>query len=248
MSKLKLVLLCLLLSGCSMFNNPMPAPVVSLTDYKLVTSGTHVVSPGETLYEIAWKYGRDYRDLAAANGLKSPYTIYPHQKINLRIATAQERQKLVHQKPSTPIKKITPAQDTKIVKESNAPISINNNETWAWPVKGKIIKHYSKQGGFKGIDIAGILNTPVVAAKSGKVVYSGNGLRGYGNLLIIKHNESFLSAYGHNDKLLVKEGDIVQKGQTVATMGKTDAESVRLHFEIRKDGIPINPESLLLKS
>lgn len=226
--------LCLLLSGCVLFNSPEPAPVVSLTDYHEVTSGIHVVSKGETLYQIAFKYGRDYRDIAAVNHLSSPYTIYPNQKLNLRLASTQERRQ-----------ELKPATVQRPIKELKPTPQFAKNEQWQWPVRGNIIKSYSAKGGFKGIDIGGKLRAPVLAAKSGKVVYSGNGLRGYGNLLIIKHDESYLSAYGHNDKLLVKEGDWVTKGQQVALMGKTDTQSVRLHFEIRKDGKPINPISVL---
>ncbi len=97
----------------------------------------------------------------------------------------------------------------------------------------------------KGIDIAGNLGTQVKAAGNGKVVYSGTGLRGYGQLVIIKHNETYLSAYGHNSKLLVKEGQQVTKGQTIAEMGSTDTSQVKLHFEIRKNGQPINPLNVL---
>lgn len=223
-----------LLLGCALLSAPEPAPVVSLTDYREVTSGIHVVSKGETLYQIAFQYGRDYRDIATVNGLAYPYTIYPHQKLNLRAPSRAElKQKSKLAKPTRPTQQtVQPQQYTK-------------NEVWMWPVKGNIIKNYSTKGGFKGVDIGGSLNTPIRAAKSGKVVYSGNGLRGYGNLLIIKHDDSYLSAYGHNARLLVKEGEWVTKGQQVALMGKTDTQSVRLHFEIRKDGKPINPVSVL---
>lgn len=113
---------------------------------------------------------------------------------------------------------------------------------WQWPAQGKLIQAFaSTNGGLKGIDIAGKQGSSVFATRAGKVVYSGNGLRGYGKLLIIKHNDEFLSAYAHNQSLLVHEGQTVLQGQEIATMGKTGAGSVKLHFEIRRAGKPIDP-------
>ena len=117
--------------------------------------------------------------------------------------------------------------------------------TWSLPTVGKIIGGFSEGDNRKGIDIAGKLGQAVSASAGGKVVYSGNGLRGYGKLVIIKHNNTYLSAYAHNDKLLVKEGQSVTKGQKIAEMGKTDADQVKLHFEIRKFGKPVDPAKFL---
>jgi lipoprotein NlpD len=116
---------------------------------------------------------------------------------------------------------------------------------WAWPVKGKIIGGFSESSNLKGIDIAGTAGQPVVASAPGKVVYAGSGLRGYGKLIIIKHNKTYLSAYAHNRELLVKEGDQVGKGQKIAEMGNTDAGEVKLHFEIRRLGKPMDPARFL---
>jgi lipoprotein NlpD len=117
-------------------------------------------------------------------------------------------------------------------------------ESWVWPAEGKLIGQFGAAGG-KGIDIAGARNAPVLAAAPGKVVYSGVGLRGYGRLLILKHPGEFLSAYAHNEKMLVKEGDAVGAGQKIALMGDSDAERVKLHFEIRRYGKPIDPLKFL---
>lgn len=117
--------------------------------------------------------------------------------------------------------------------------------TWSLPTVGKVIGGFSEGDNRKGIDIAGKLGQAVTASAGGKVVYSGNGLRGYGKLVIIKHNNTYLSAYAHNDKLLVKEGQSVTKGQKIAEMGKTDADQVKLHFEIRKFGKPVDPAKFL---
>lgn len=121
----------------------------------------------------------------------------------------------------------------------------NLNAEWIWPVQGKLIASFNENN--KGIDIAGKSGQPVYAANSGKVVYSGTGLRGYGKLIIIKHDKTFLSAYAHNRHLLVKEGDDVKKGQKIAEMGNTDADQVKLHFEIRRFGKPVDPITYLGK-
>ncbi|WP_024301414.1 peptidoglycan DD-metalloendopeptidase family protein [Pseudogulbenkiania sp. MAI-1] len=128
--------------------------------------------------------------------------------------------------------------------EASAPVEApgkagEGDIAWAWPVKGKVLRGYSDSN--KGVDIGGRMGQPVLAASDGKVVYSGNGLRGYGKLIIIKHNKTFLSAYAHNSQLLVKEGQAVKKGQPIAEMGNTDADQVKLHFEIRRFGKPVDP-------
>lgn len=114
---------------------------------------------------------------------------------------------------------------------------------WAWPAKGKVLAGYTEAS--KGIDIGGAMGTPVLAAASGKVMYSGTGIRGYGKLVIIKHNNTYLSAYAHNNNVVVKEGQEVKKGDKIAEMGSSDADQVKLHFEIRRQGKPIDPAKLL---
>jgi lipoprotein NlpD len=116
---------------------------------------------------------------------------------------------------------------------------------WSMPAEGKLIAGFSEAANRKGIDIAGKLGQPVVASAAGKVVYSGSGLRGYGKLVIIKHNKTYLSAYAHNDQVVVKEGQSVTRGQKIATMGKTDADRVKLHFEVRRFGKPVDPAKYL---
>ena len=117
-------------------------------------------------------------------------------------------------------------------------------KSWGWPAKGKITGRFG-QGGNKGLEISGKKGQPIFAAAAGKVVYQGSGLRGYGNLVIIKHNEEFLSAYAHCDRIVVKEGDVIKKGQRIATMGNTGTNTVKLHFEIRYRGRPVDPEKYL---
>ena len=128
-----------------------------------------------------------------------------------------------------------------------APTPANDDVDWAWPIqpapKGKIVATFTDAN--KGVDISGTKGTAILASSPGKVVYSGAGLRGYGRLVIIKHNATWLSAYAHNEKILVAEGEEVKKGQKIAEMGSSDADQVKLHFEIRKQGKPVDPLKLL---
>jgi lipoprotein NlpD len=129
----------------------------------------------------------------------------------------------------------------------NAPIDADdeNKVDWVWPAKGKIVGNFSETANLKGIDIAGTAGTPVLASAAGTVVYAGTGLRGYGKLIIIKHNKTYLSAYAHNREILVKEGQTVTRGQKIAEMGNTDTTEVKLHFEIRRLGKPMDPTRFL---
>jgi lipoprotein NlpD len=126
------------------------------------------------------------------------------------------------------------------------PVVSPDDVPWIWPTSGKVIAPFSESGN-KGLDFAGKAGEPVLAAGDGKVVYAGAGLRGYGELVIVKHNATFLSAYAHNRKILVKEGQQVTRGQKIAEMGNTDSDSVKLHFEIRKQGKPVDPAQYLPK-
>jgi lipoprotein NlpD len=130
---------------------------------------------------------------------------------------------------------------------SAAPATSGDSDAldWAWPAKGKIVAGFSETANLKGIDIAGKSGQPVLASGPGKVVYAGSGLRGYGKLIIIKHNNTFLSAYAHNREILVKEGQQVARGQKIAEMGDSDADQVKLHFEIRRLGKPVDPAKFL---
>ena len=220
------------------------------------------VRRGDTLYSIAWNYGFDYREVARWNGIKSPYTIYPGQKIRLDPPTVSPA-KQQPAEPATTSKKataLTPGpiekkntgttpQETPSVKKTEpekitAQVAkagpVSGPIQWSWPVRGTVVKTdtpISKNG----IDISGREGDPVNAAARGEVVYSGSGLLGYGRLIIIKHSETYLSAYAHNKELLVKEGDHVTTGQNIALMGQTSNGRTILHFEIRKDGKPVDP-------
>ncbi len=217
----------------------------------------HIVTSGETLFSIAWRYGRDYKKLAGYNGIPKPYIIYPGQKIKLTVpATKYHRAKstVSNNQKSQPITQISTQRSKTTTKISKpvAPITKTLRSSaeikWLWPVKGKISATFSSKSALnKGVDIAGKLGEPVVSAAAGVVVYAGSGLRGYGNLLIIKHNEKYLSAYAHNKKLLVKESSIVKAGQKIAEVGSSGTNTNKLHFEIRRDGKPVDPLRYLPK-
>ena len=221
-------------------------------------SGYHIVTKGDTLYSIAWRYNFDYKDLANWNQVKSPHTIYPGQMIRLK--PVPKKKGLPLKKPAviakkTPAKKDIPRKITKpIQKKAKVATKKPGSKTifpkgpvkWSWPAKGKIVKSNSPTSK-KGIDISGSSGQRIKAAAAGEVVYSGGGLLGYGKLIIIKHNETYLSAYAYNSKLLVKEGDRVNAGEAISEMGQDHSGRPVLHFEIRQNGKPINPSKYLPK-
>lgn len=236
MRALLLVMLApFVLAACDSGHTYAPVTDVSMID-AIPKTGVHKVTSGETLYQIAWRYGLDYRYVAERNHIKPPYAIYPGQVIyvsgrSIPFASQQtEKPDIVRQ----------PIQES-----TQGPIDYSPNissKGWVWPAKGKVIASFSDNN--KGINIAGHRGEPIYAAQAGKVVYCGNGLRGYGNLIILKHNSLYLSAYAHNQAIFVKEGQTVSKGQKIAEMGSSGSNKVMLHFEIRRAGKPISPLSL----
>lgn len=219
-------------------------PQVKYTPVKPPT--VYKVSKGDTLYSISWRYGMDYKTLAKINNIRSPYKIFIGQRLRFKSSsTSTKTQTRITTKSQVTTDKSATRKTTK--KAALANIS-NTKLTWRWPTKGKVVSTYSKSAaGRKGIDIAGKSGQSVIAAASGKVVYSGSGLPRYGNLLIIKHNDVYLSAYAHNKSLLVKEGQQVKSGQKIALLGKTGTQSNQLHFEIRRNGKPVDPMRFLPK-
>lgn len=220
----------------------------------------YIVKPGDTLYSVAKANGQSPSFLAGVNDLKEPYTLNVGQRLYLaRTDSAPNTIKPVSEKEvpvagnKTQVSNKKPTQVTPV--EQNIPIKVVSGRTrtvggvtWMWPTQGKVIKQFSlAEQGNKGIDIAGSRGQTISAAADGQVVYAGSALRGYGNLVIINHANEYLSAYAHNDSLLVKEGQRVKRGQQIARMGSTDAESVRLHFEVRYRGQSANPVNYLPK-
>lgn len=218
------MLLCagLLLAGCS--------------GSKSSDSGAvYTVKRGDTLYRISRTTGTSVKDLARLNGISPPYTIEVGQTLKLggsKTASAKSAKK-----SSTKTAAVRPSSS--VPQSSWPPVG---QRCWRWPASGQVILPYSTaDGGNKGIDISAARGTPVYAAGAGKVVYVGNQLRGYGNLIMIKHSEDYITAYAHNDTMLVNNGQSVKAGQQIATMGSTDAASVRLHFQIRYRATAIDP-------
>jgi lipoprotein NlpD len=220
----------LFLVGCDSGHTYAPVTEVH-TIQSIPKKGSHRVVKGETLYEIAWRYGLDYRTVASHNQISAPYAIMPGQVLSLTRPAVHAPSKLTSASPSLPIK-----QEAIEVEVHPA------GAKWLWPAKGHITRAFSSSN--KGINIAGRLGQPIYAAAAGKVVYCGNGLRGYGNLIILKHNSVYLSAYAHNRTIYVREGDNVKQGQKIAEMGNTGSDKVMLHFEIRRAGKPVDPLSL----
>ena len=248
-----LVVLCLgaCLSACG--TSPYPSTRNVYRPAGHVTQGSHTVRPGETLYSIAARNNRNVDELARANAIKPPYNIYPGQIIYFsKTAPAPvSRPKAAASRPA-PVQTSRykkPANNAKPIQEKVANQRDNKVDmTWKWPTGGPVIETFSTAGQVnKGIDLAGRRGEPVYAAADGKVVYSGTGLVGYGNLIIIKHNSTFLSAYGHNSRLLLKEGQFAKAGQKIAEIGSTGTNRDKLHFEIRRNGKPVNPLQYLPK-
>ena len=247
------LLLCLL-AGIYACGSTVKAPVSARQDGKQTTAATssgsaksdrqqksHTVAKGETLYSIAWRYGQDYKSLASWNRIKPPFVIYPGQVIQLKPVKRRRATQ-----PSPVAEKRTPARKKPVAKSQTASrprATATGSATairWQWPARGKLLKSTSPTTE-KGINIGGRTGQKIVAAAPGKVVYSGSGLRGYGKLIIIKHSDVYLSAYAYNSELRVKEGETVKAGQQISTMGLDSKGAPVLHFEIRRNGKPIDP-------
>jgi len=204
------------------------------------------VQRGDTLYGIAFRNGVDVNDLARWNNLAAPYTIYPGQSLRLFPASGGGRPAATA--TTTPAR---PAAGTSarpapppapITRPAATPAPANSGFTWRWPADGHLIGRFvAGDATRQGVDIAGSSGQAVRAAADGVVVYSGAGLVGYGELIIVKHSETWLSAYGHNRKRLVNEGQNVKAGQQIAEMGSSGASREMLHFEIRHNGKPVDP-------
>ena len=196
---------------------------------------SHIVRKGETLFSIAWRYGKNTQDIARWNRLGNGSLIYPGQVLRLNGSAASGRSS----SSSTPSASRPAPRSLPSIPSQPAP-------KWSWPTQGRINVNFgAKPGTGTGVLINGKAGQSIKAAAPGRVVYAGSGLIGYGKLIIIKHNDTYLSAYGYNASLLVKEGDKIKKGQKIATMGEGPERKPRLHFEIRRNGKPVNPRQYL---
>ncbi len=223
-----------------------------LADFSNIDSDsrTYRVQSGDNLISIAFRFDLDFRSLAIANELEAPYTIFVDQKLNLDVRNISDLQSIRNNSlgvdaPNNSVARTQGAstQSGGIVRESITGRS--GQQAWGWPSAGAIVKKFIL-GQNKGIDIRGSVGDPVFAANKGDVVYSGrDDVQGIGNLLIIRHGERYLSAYGHNSRMLVGEGDTVELGQKIAEVGNNPEGDSILHFEIRLDGKPTDPLTVL---
>lgn len=228
------------LAGCA--SRSTQAPVTDMSGGAGTTApsatGTYVVKPGDTLYKIAQAHNIDVATLTRLNNITDPSQLRVGQVLRLDSSGPAPTPTSPGTATPIPVTPVTPAEPTATARASDAHV-IN----WGWPASGKIIQTFNTNT--KGIDIAGEAGEPVHAAADGKVMYAGNGVRGLGNLVLLGHSDGFITAYAHNQALLVKTGQQIKKGTKIASIGQTDTTSPRLHFEIRRRGTPVNPLSYL---
>ena len=217
--------------------------------------GYYTVKPGDTLIRIGLDTGQNWRDIVRWNNIENPNLIEVGQVVRVvpPVGVPQESVAVVRPVPqssATPASG-TPTQAASAAKPTPAPAAAptaastgEDDVAWIWPTNGNLIAGFDEVKN-KGLDIGGKVGEPILAAGDGRVVYAGAGLRGYGNLIILKHNNTFLTAYAHNQTLLVKEDQTVKKGQKIAEMGNSDADRVKLHFEVRRQGKPVDPSRYL---
>lgn len=224
------------LAGCA--GGGIFAPITSLSDRGV--DGTYRVQPGDTLTSISRETGVSVDRLIALNDISNPSLIRVGQRLRLSedanvsgdaandsdASPMRSASTEPVAEPSAPAGKVMPAADASKI-------------AMVWPAKGEIIQRFTPQT--KGIDIAGTIGEPVVSAAGGNVAFAGDAVRGFGNLVIVDHGDGFITAYAHNDKLLVKKGDVVTKSQKIATLGQSGTTSPRLHFEVRRNGTPVDP-------
>jgi lipoprotein NlpD len=228
-----------------------PAPVVdrsSGASNEVVAPGYYRIKRGDTLLRIALDHGQSHREIAEWNNISDPNVIEVGQVIRVEPTKSSKpitsRAEVKQEKPVDK-KPLNTAQSEKPIQERpQQDLATDTGIRLSWPSKGEVVERFD-EGKNKGIGIAGKSGDPIQSAADGKVVYAGNSLRGYGNLVIVKHDNTYLTAYAHNRTLLVKEGDLVKKSQKIAEMGNTDSDRVKLHFELRKNGKPVDPSAYL---
>ncbi len=251
-----------LLSGCL---SQAPAPVINKSPNRKIPV-ERVVKPGESIYAISWQYGIDFLDIAKWNNIKPPYRLQSGRSLVLRpgakapasasggvVVKTLPQETIAPTTLGSPLPAEAPAQTQPVAaapssqnsqparKPSTNLPALSSPGRWQWPAQGKVIAKYSPKSGVNGIRIAAAPGTAVRASAAGDVVYVGEGLRGYGKLIIVKHSTEFLSAYAHNRRILVAEGERVKSSQQIAEMGDSGASSTMLHFEIRVNGKPEDP-------
>ncbi len=231
-------LLATFASGCTSFSS-VYAPT------RTTRLPVHVVQRGDTLYKIAWQHRVDQRDLVRWNGLRDPDVLYVGQRLWLAPPRGAASTRRGDRPVASPGARPRAASAAAPVTPRAPPAALPPPQ-WSWPADGPVVMTFGAPNGIAtGIAIRGRVGQPVRAAAAGHVVYAGGGLIGYGQLVIIKHNDTYLSAYGHNSQVLVSQGEDVKTGATIALMGLGPEREARLHFEIRRDGAPVDPLPLL---
>ena len=210
-----------------------------------------IAQSGDTLYSLAFEAGIDFRELAQWNRIAEPYTITVGQKVRLTkpvgftAASSSSGTNQPRVSSRTVGSSVSSSTQPKATSSTTASMGTEAPGSWLWPVTGTVIASYNPAVGRKGIDIAGAEGSAIKATASGRVVYSGTGLRGYGEMLIVKHSDDYLSAYAHNRRIVVKEGESVTQGQKIAELGNSGTDKFMLHFEIRRQGQPVDPRQYL---
>lgn len=234
------VVASVVLVGCT--STSTRAPIVDMTtapDTPATPSGsTYVVKPGDTLFKIAQASGLSVTRLSQLNNITDPSQLRVGQVLQLDGEIPSHPAGPAVAAPITPVPAVEPVTATQTAKADDASLI-----SWGWPTNGKIIQTFNAST--KGIDLEGNPGDPVHAAADGKVMYAGNGVRGLGNLILLGHSNGFITAYAHNQELLVKTGQDVTKGSRIATVGQSDTTSPRLHFEVRRRGTPVDPLAYL---
>lgn len=268
----------MLLVACGSRSEPNFAPVIAPGQAQgQYGRDYHIVERGETLYAVAFRYSLDYRELARINDIEPPFAIKIGDKLLLRangnharvveatplsaksrqVKQVKETPRIVAKKsiealPKPSVRQVIPKTLPKRIAPKRANFANVDRQIsrgrWVWPIKGPVATTYAPKLGRKGISITSHEGMGVRAAHAGRVAYAGDGIRGYGNLVIIKHNNEYLSAYANNRKLFVKEGQAVLAGQVIAEVGRNNSAHYSLHFEIRRKGKPVNPLKYLAKS
>jgi lipoprotein NlpD len=251
---------------------PAPPAPVAPPATREAHDGQYVVQAGDTLYSIALAFGQDFRDIARWNGLDDPTHLHVGQTLRIVPPATSDAEAAAAEAVPVPIspsgtletRPLTPSAPTTAPPEPATPsppqqaaqapggsgafagkaAAAEPEAVWAWPSTGKLLERFDETHN-KGIEIAGSVGDPVWASNDGQVVYSGSGLQGYGKLVIIKHTDDYVSAYGHNNEILVTQGQVVKRGQHIADLGMTDAPTPRLRFEIRRRGTPVDPLTYL---
>ena len=268
---LLIVLAACFLSACRTGWDPPEERTSGRSSYQMTKDGHYRVRKGDSLHAIAFNFGLDWRDIAGWNHIRAPYIIYPDQELRLtpprqytssaakpgNQATPAKSGSQAEPPPASSKSSSQPSTTTTALKTPRASTTSSpprastsaagsDPSKWMWPTSGRIISNYkADDSSRKGIDISGQEGQPIIAAAAGEVVYSGSGIIAYGELIIIKHSDQFLSAYAHNRKRLVAEGEKVKAGTKIAEMGRNDRNQVLLHFEIRVNGNPRDPLTYL---